>query len=405
MAGLLPRVASPDGLYPAWLHVQKVNRPESKGKDGETVADFGRALPRNIRDIRRQLERGAYGFTELVPVPIDKGGDRGFRGLSVPTVRDRVVMRAMYRAAEPRVRAMVRNSCSYGYIEGKKRAHAAEHVLSSRDAGRGRVLEADIRSFFDEVDRTRLREALAPWYAADPPFWTLLKHSIDIALADASHLEPAERAAFPEDGVGIPQGGGLSPFFANLFLWPLDKAMADADLDMVRWADDFIVLCNGEREAREAYGLAQEILEDNLGLRLHPLVERDPKAKTLITSFAKGFDFLGLRFDRNGVCPSRNKVNEFRQRVTATSREARTVRQLLHQISNRVNGWVKAYRFCSGDPADKLWRDVDDYVLTHVTKALKRLGMHIGEQDPRQAMRLLGLPEAARMAARTGAGA
>jgi group II intron reverse transcriptase/maturase len=389
---LLDRVASVHALYAAWFHVRRVNEPTSKGIDGISVADFGKHLKNHLEAIGRELSSGRYTFQKLVPVPIEKRPGE-YRPLSVPAVRDRVVMRAAYELAAPRVPRII-NPCSYGYVPKRKRDHAVAHVLQSVREGRAHVLEADIRRFFDEVDRAKLVTALSAHFGHDRRFQRFLEASVHVALADTSHLTEAKRSVFPEDDTGIPQGGGLSPFFANVFLLPLDLSMSARGFDMVRWADDFIVLCEGGAEALRALDLARDVLEGQLGLRLHPL-GAGPEAKTKITSLRRGFEFLGLRFDADGVRPGRKKRDSFLRRISEVAAESRTVRELLHAVHSRTTAWVKAYRFCVGPRADALWEQVDAYVLEHTLKGLRRLSIEVADRSVTDLHAVLGLPRAA----------
>jgi RNA-directed DNA polymerase len=293
-------------------------------------------------------------------------------------VSDRIVLRATYDVIEPLIRDRVANPCSYGYVKGRSIEDAAEHLLRSVGAGRDWVLESDICGFFDEVDRALLKDKLRKLFGSDRMLFSLLEQAVDVSLGDTSHLEPEQAAAFPACGCGIPQGGGLSPLFANVYLLVLDEGLRREGFDMVRWADDFVVLCASEDEAWKAFAAAEQVL-GTVRLRLHsPDVEN---GKTRVVRYFRGFDFLGLRFGKDGVVPCREKVNEWRKRVGNICKEARSVLGMLTELKRFVQGWLGAYRACRGPRCESLWAALNDELAAAVAKHSNRLGVSIVEAD------------------------
>ncbi len=361
------RIANVHNLYSAWGTVRQA-KDTSKGTDGVSISDFGRKIRHHIECVRRGILDGTYEFSELVPFPIQKD-DGGYRPLSIPTVSDRLAMRATYNVISPDF-ADLKSPCSFGYLPGVKLEDAVRRIHQLHESGRTYVLEADIQRFFDSVGREKLLAILQKRYHHDRPLFELLARAVQVVLADQSHLTEEQRAVFPRPGVGIPQGGGLSPLFANLYLLPLDNAMVSNGFGMVRWADDFIVLTKGPQEAEEAYHLAESLLGE-LGLRLH-LLGDSAKDKTRICRYSSGFDFLGLRFDSEGVRPAREKVNAFQARVRRITSSASNLRELLTEMSLYVSGWRGSYKFCDTNVKLSMWQSLDEVVADHLKSGMAR---------------------------------
>lgn len=380
-------IANIHNLYSAWRRVRRAG-DTSKGIDGVSVSEFGRRLRHYIDGIHAELLAGTCTFKELVPVAIEKGAG-SYRPLSIPTVGDRLVMRATYNVVINDC-SDLSNPCSYGYLPGVKLEDAVRRVAELHAAGRAYVLEADIEKFFDRVDRDRVKEMLAQRYSDDAPVLELLTRTVNVALGDESHLTPEQRAVFPQPNVGIPQGGGLSPLFANIYLLPLDQEMLSRGFDMVRWADDFVVLTEGPDDAEEAYLVAKHVVEA-LCLRLHPL-ERTATAKTRVRRYGRGFDFLGLRFDAEGVRPARDKVDAFRARVRDIAQSADSVRELLWGTHLYVSGWRGSYKFCDISVSPAMWQQLDEEVAQHLTSRMQQLGIELpSEWGPAELLDILGV--------------
>ncbi|HFD40293.1 MAG TPA: hypothetical protein ENJ31_10680, partial [Anaerolineae bacterium] len=203
-----------------------------------------------------------------------------YRTLRIPTVTDRVLQRAvletLYGIYEPRFL-----DCSFGYRPGRGLRDAIQRIVDLREEGRVWVLDADIDAFFDNVDHGVLLEMLR----AD------LDDAILLRLIAGWLKMGRVRKDAPR---GIPMGSPLSPLLANVYLHPLDETLAAEGWSPVRYADDFVVLTASQEQARRAYRRAGEALAA-LRLRYEP-------AKTRLTSFDEGFDFLGVRFYRDTYC-------------------------------------------------------------------------------------------------------
>jgi RNA-directed DNA polymerase len=211
---------------------------------------------------------------------IPKSGG-GTRPLGIPTVRDRIVQQALLQVLEPIFEEIFSNR-SHGFRRGRGSATALDVVDGAIRHGYTWVVDADIEKFFDTVDHENLLSAVNE-RVADGSVLRLIRQILTagVVLPDVSSTEPTE--------LGTPQGGPISPLLANIYLHAFDVQMAASGYGLVRYADDFVIFAKSEGEALEALTLAREILEGEMGLRLHP-------EKTRVVSVAAGFEFLGFHY-------------------------------------------------------------------------------------------------------------
>jgi RNA-directed DNA polymerase len=195
---------------------------------------------------------------------------------------------------------------------------------------------------------------------------------------------------FPLADSGIPQGGVLSPMLANFYLYPFDKGMSDARFNLVRYADDFVVMCTSEVQARSAYYLAKSILEDNLHLKLHELGGED--SKTRITLYSKGFTFLGLHFQGGLITPGSKSIKKFKERISAITdhRQGQNLLRTLTSLKNTIDGWGHAYQMY--DSSETFWK-LDAHVSEQLAMYLRANGLlGKGHVIGNQQRRFLGVP-------------
>lgn len=267
---ILARVVTLPALTRAWEEVAE--RRGCAGVDGIGIRRFARHWEEHLRDLRHEVLSGIYRPHRLRTFFIRKRSG-GRRKLGVPAVRDRILQRAILNELEPFFeRIFLPNS--YGYRPGRGVRQAVEEIVRLREAGRRHVLDADIDAFFDTVDHQVLFTALAS-YLDDPGLLCL----IEMWVRSGHQVK------------GIPQGAVISPLLANIYLHPLDLALTRRAHGLVRYADDFVVLCRDEAELHGALVLTGEALAE---LRL-VLDDED----TFLTDFDTGFDFLGVHFQGN----------------------------------------------------------------------------------------------------------
>ncbi len=277
---MLRKIFSMAALHTAWLEVN-ANRGGA-GTDQQDLDNFALDLYENLKALQQEIFTETYRPQPLLRVWIPKRTG-GFRSLAIPTVRDRVAQKAAALFLTP-IFEKEFEDCSYGYRKGRGVDCAVRRVVQLRDEGYRWVVDADIHSFFDEIDHQLLLSEVAR-LLPDNSLLNLLNIWLKTEVEDRGVSIPVEK--------GVPQGSPLSPLLSNLYLDQLDEELLAEDLRLIRFADDFLVLCKSGQRAAEALELTEDVL-DNLKLRIN-------SSKTKIVNFNRGFRFLGVQFVRTLV--------------------------------------------------------------------------------------------------------
>lgn len=325
---LIDKVYSSRNLESAWQHVA-ANRGAA-GVDGTTIARFAERAEERLTQLAEDLRKKSYRPQPVRRVTIPKSGG-GERPLGIPTVRDRIVQQALLQVLQPIFEAVF-STRSHGFRPERGCATALEVVERALRYGYTWVVDADIQTFFDTVDHEKLLDAVNE-EVADGSVLRLIRQILraGVQLPQASQFEPTE--------LGTPQGGPLSPLLANIYLNRLDWRMMQARYGLVRYADDFVIFTKSESEAAEALQLAREVLDGELGLKLHP-------EKTRVVSVDTGFEFLGFHYFRDPKTGARCKevrhksVQRFRDAIRQRTPRLRTQRRVKakHATLSRLAG-------------------------------------------------------------------
>ena len=309
----------------------------SSGVDHVTVEMFETALDDNLRGLSEELRTGEYRPQAIRRHYIPKLGSAEKRPLGIPTVRDRVVQTALRLVLEPIFEHDFATH-SYGFRPGRGCKDALRRVDELLKDGAVHVVDADLKSYFDTIPHARLL-ALIGQKVTDGKIMRLLDQFLRQGVLDGLDAWTPEQ--------GTPQGAVISPLLSNIYLDPLDHAMAAEGFEMVRYADDFVVLCRSEAQAARALA-AIVAWTAQAGLVLHPDKTR------LIDARTQSFDFLGYRFANGRRWPRERSLGKLRDKVRATTH--RTAGQSLRAIIDGLNpvlrGWfayfLNSYRTTFG---------------------------------------------------------
>jgi group II intron reverse transcriptase/maturase/CRISPR-associated endonuclease Cas1 len=332
---LLEQAADLETLRDAWGRIAA--KGARGGIDQVTVTEFGRRLERNLATLHGELLDGRYVPVPLLRASIPKGpGSHERRVLGLPAVRDKVAQEAVRSVIEPILDRQFLG-CSYGYRPRKGPHRAIARVTQYLTHGRCRwAATADIDDFFGSLSQSLLLQALQE-VIPDPGILRLVELWIRMGTVDC-------RGRWRDVPSGVHQGAVISPLLANLYLHPFDRRVTEAGHHLVRYADDFILLCPDRPAAEAGLALATTFLESRLGLRLNP--DTHP-----IASLDEGFTFLGIRFlgDSRSVDPE--KLAKIQGKLAhLLSQWAGDVPGTLARINAAVEGWRRYYGSLVGPP-------------------------------------------------------
>jgi group II intron reverse transcriptase/maturase len=290
------------------------------GVDKVSIKMFEANLEENLAALMRDLKDGSFRPHPLRRVHIPKGpGSTKLRPLGIPVVRDRVGQEVMRRLLAPIFEPQF-HEASFGFIKGRNCHQAIERVLELHRHGYKVVLDADIAGFFDNIPHRIIMDAVAA-EVADGNILRLVEKFLTAGVM--------ENGIFKPTNIGTPQGGVISPLLANIVLNHLDWQLHEAGYQFARYADDFVVVCQDKRQAQEALALVKRVLEETLGLNLST-------EKTKITSFGKGYDFLGFTLSSRSRRMREKSVQKFKAKIRELTIRKRNLDAEVVKKVNRV---------------------------------------------------------------------
>lgn len=323
---LRDKVFSLKNLYLAFTKVKK-NKGKA-GLDRVSIKQFQADLDKNIMNIHKELKTAIYEPTPVLRVYIQKDRNKK-RPLGIPIVKDRIIQQAFRQIIEPLFEKDFSDN-SFGFRPGRSCHDAIERIELYKQEGYRYVLDADIKAFYDTIPHklimNRLREKIADG-------WVL------------TSIEKMLKAGVMEDGIcyrtteGTPQGGVLSPLLANLVGDIIDKELEKGGYKFVRYADDFIVMTKTKEELSAALSFVNEVVEGKLELKLS-------KDKTELTSFKRGFRFLGFHFIGTYKGISAKSMDKLKDNIREITKRTQGVnlKTVIGRLNPVIRGHVNYFR-------------------------------------------------------------
>lgn len=340
---LMDKVFDLKTLKEAWSLVYK--NKGCAGVDNQTVWEFEANAKHHLLELHRELKTGRYEPPPVLRKYIPKR-DGKLRPLGVPTIKDRIVQQAVKMVLEP-VFEMKFLDCNYGYRKGRNAHQAIKRLDYYRTEKNHRwILDADIKGFFDNVNHEILISLVAK-EISDGKLLTLIEKWLKAGVMIDRVEESSE--------IGTPQGGVISPLLANIYLHEFDKYMIERRFNLLRYADDFVIICSTKERADKALAEAKLIL-GKLKLELHP-----EKTKIVHT---EEMQFLGFEMggnNRRGMKPREDAMIKFKQRMKEFTRRYKTipVEDVVRSANWLISGWGHYYKI---GKVKEIFRHLDIYI-------------------------------------------
>lgn len=355
---LMDKVHAPRNLHAAFSKVAR--NKGSAGVDHETVSHFGDNLEANLKRLDEQLRDGSYRPQATRQVMIPKLGSNEKRPLRIPTVRDRVVQTALRNAIEPIFEKEFAEN-SYGFRPARGCKDALRAVQSLLDDGHRWVVDADIERYFDTIPHDKLM-AQVRRKLADGRVLDLIQSFLNQDVMGATDEWAPES--------GTPQGAVISPLLANIYLDPLDHLMSEEGYEVVRYADDLVILCKSEDEAQRALQTLQQWVQQ-ADLKLHP-----GKTRTVdLNEPGQSFEFLGYHFQTTGTgkiskWPRDKSIQKLRHKIRPLTKR-RTNGNSMECIITQLNPILRGFFEHFKDSNEAGLRDLDAWIRGRLRSILR----------------------------------
>jgi RNA-directed DNA polymerase len=348
---LIDKVSAEINLFTAIRKV--VWNKGAPGVDHVTVEHFDSHSREELTRLHAELKGDTYRPQAVRRKWIDKPGSPEKRPLGIPTVRDRVVQTALRNVIEP-IFDVTFAEHSYGFRPQRGCHHALEHVERLLNAGAVYVVDADLKSYFDTINHQKLLERIRE-KVSDSRILKLIEMFLQQGILDGLESWTPEQ--------GSPQGAVISPLLANIYLNPLDHLMTGAGYRMVRYADDFVILCPSREDAERALELVRQWVVDN-DLTLHPTKTRIVDAKTEV------FDFLGYRFKGAVRLPRPKSEAKLKDSIRAKTKRTNgnSLPFIINQVNQTLQGWFTYFRHCNRS----VFQDLDHWIRMRLRSILRK---------------------------------
>ena len=348
-----------------------LDKKGAAGVDRQTVTDFAELQQEEIGRLHDELRDGTYRPAAVRRTWIPKPGSSEKRPLGIPTVRDRVVQTAVVHVIEPILDATFHER-SFGFRHGRSCHDALRCVEELLEAGYVYVVDADLKGYFDSIPKDRLLD-LVKQKISDRRMLGLIELFLNQGILEEL------RTWTPE--TGVPQGAVLSPVLANAYLNPLDHQMAKQGFQMVRYADDFVILCRTPEEAASALAEVRQWVEC-VGLTLHP------EKTHIVDGRTENFAFLGYEFRGRLRLPRDKSARKFADRIRELTprKSGESLEVMIQRINRSTQGWFNYFRHCH-------WSVFQDYDGM-IRRRLRRLLLKRNRRNPKRLPRTQRWPNA-----------
>ena len=327
----------------------------SAGIDNQSARQIEAHKSQTIAKLEQELRASQYEPQAVKRVWIPKPGSNEKRPLGVPTLRDRIVQGALLHVMEPIFERDFAPQ-SYGFRPGKGCKEALRRVDELLKGGSHWVVDADLKAYFDTIPQERLMDRIRE-KIADGRVLKLLEQMLQAGVMDsAKGWQPTEQ--------GTPQGAVISPLLSNIYLDGLDWQMAKGGFEMVRYTDDFIVLCSSQEQAQEALEQVRRWVDEN-GLTLHPI-----KTRLVDASQAGGFDFLGYHFERGMKWPRKKSMDKLKDTIREKTRrtDGRSLRIICEDLNRTLRGWFEYFKHSK----ENVFEAIDGYTRGRLRSILRK---------------------------------
>jgi len=347
---LMDKVFAERNLYTASSKV--LGKEGAAGVDHQSTAAFEAHRREELQRLAEALRTDSYRPQAVRRTWIPKLGSNEQRPLGIPTVRDRVVQTALLQVLEP-IFDNTFSDHSYGFRHGRGCHHALECVESLLREGYVYIVDADLKSYFDTIPHERLLDRVRE-KVSDRRVLRLVEMFLEQGVLEGLS------AWTPE--AGTPQGAVISPLLANIYLNPLDHLVTAAGFALVRYADDFVILCRTREDAERALEVVRQWVANN-GLTLHPTKTQ------IVDARSEAFDFLGYRFRGDLRVPRTKSRAKFKAAVREKTRRTNghSLSFSIASLTPTLRGWFTYFRHCH----PRVYHDLDGWVRMRLRSILR----------------------------------
>ncbi|MFH0876486.1 MAG: group II intron reverse transcriptase/maturase [archaeon] len=345
---LIDKVYDKDNLKESWTKVK--SNMGCAGIDKESILDFWSQKDQKFSEIERQLRNDSYTPLPVLRKCIPKSNGK-LRPLGIPIVKDRVIQQATKNVIEQIFEAKFMN-CSYGFRPSRNAHQAVTQIMEYLNQGFTWVVDADIKSFFDNVDHDILMRLVAE-EIADGKILNLIEQWLKAGVMNEGRLEATE--------VGTPQGGVISPLLANIYLHEMDKVIsAFPNVKLIRYADDFVILCKTKWMANQMMAVVNKAIV-NLKLELNSEKTR------IVNSKEDTFEFLGFCFGFNrgklAIKPRQKSLIKFKDTVKIMTKRHNPLKpkDMIYRLNRVIRGWGNYFKIAC---CTSLFKQLDVWIRT-----------------------------------------